>query len=51
MDDYINLLPEFVLEVLDAYENWDGKDNVPPKNPRTHNESSKSKPHTEASNT
>jgi hypothetical protein len=36
MDDYINLryinlLPEFVREVLDVYENWNGKDNVPKK--------------------
>ena len=36
MDDwvryqYIRLLPEFVREVLDAYENWNRKDNVPKK--------------------
>jgi len=31
LPDYINLLPEFVREVLDAYENWNGKDNVPKK--------------------
>jgi hypothetical protein len=29
MYDYIRLLPEFVREVFDAYENWKGKDNVP----------------------
>jgi hypothetical protein len=37
MDDYIRLTTWFVREVLDAYENWNGKDNVPMKNPRTHN--------------
>jgi len=31
MYDYIRLLPEFVQEVLDAYENWDEKDSVPLK--------------------
>ena len=36
MDDwirykYIRILSEFVREVLDAYENWNGKDNVPKK--------------------
>jgi hypothetical protein len=31
MFDYIRLLPEFVREVLDAYENWNGKDGVPLK--------------------
>ena len=36
MDDwiryqYIRLLPEFVREVLDAYENWNRKDSAPKK--------------------
>jgi len=31
MDNYINLTTWFVREVLDAYENWNGKDNVPKK--------------------
>jgi hypothetical protein len=31
MDDYINLTTWFVREVLDAYENWNGKHNVPKK--------------------
>jgi len=31
MFDYIRLLPEFVREVLDAYETWNGKDGVPLK--------------------
>jgi hypothetical protein len=31
MFDYIRLLPEFVREVLDAYESWNGKDSVPLK--------------------
>jgi hypothetical protein len=31
MDDYIYLTTWFVGEVLDAYENWNGKDNVPKK--------------------
>jgi hypothetical protein len=31
MFDYIRLLPGFVQEVLDAYENWNGKDSVPLK--------------------
>ena len=31
MDDYIRITTWFVRQVLDAYENWNGKDNVPPK--------------------
>ncbi len=31
MDNYINLTTWLVREVLDAYENWNGKDNVPKK--------------------
>jgi hypothetical protein len=31
MYEYIRLLAEFVREVLDAYENWNGKDSVPMK--------------------
>ncbi len=31
MFDYIRLLPEFVREVLGAYETWNGKDGVPLK--------------------
>jgi len=31
MFDYIRLLPRFVQEVLDAYENWNGKADVPMK--------------------
>ncbi len=31
MFDYIRLLPEFVREVLCAYETWNGKDGVPLK--------------------
>jgi len=31
MDDYIRITTWFVRQVLDAYENWDGRDNVPPK--------------------
>jgi len=28
MDDYIRITTWFVRQVLDAYENWNGKDNV-----------------------
>jgi hypothetical protein len=31
MDDYIRITTWFVRQVLDAYENWNEKDNVPPK--------------------
>src|SRR5260370_28244292 len=31
MDDYIRITTWFVRQVLDAYETWNGKDNVPPK--------------------
>ena len=31
MDDYIRITTWFVREVLDAYENWNEKDNVPMK--------------------
>ena len=47
---YIRLLPEFVREVLDAYENWNGKDNVPKKLQEL-TMVSRSKPHTSTSDT
>ena len=31
MDDYIRITTWFVRQVLDAYENWNGKDNAPLK--------------------
>jgi len=31
MDDYIRITTWFVRQVLDAYENWNEKDNVPMK--------------------
>jgi len=31
MDDYIRITTLFVRQVLDAYENWNGKDNMPVK--------------------
>ena len=31
MDDYIRITTWFVRQVLDAYENWNGKDDVPLK--------------------
>jgi len=31
MDDYIRITTWFVRQVLDAYENWNGKDTVPMK--------------------
>jgi hypothetical protein len=31
MFDYIKLAPRFAREVLNAYENWNGRDGVPMK--------------------